>query len=48
MYKYSTALFLKLSPVHIALFSYDNGTNLIRFGLAFTLLRCENGALRKH
>ena len=36
-----------LGPVHTAPPSYENGAKLIRFGLAFTLLRCENGASRK-
>ena len=32
-----------LRPIHTALFSYENenGAKLIRFGLAFTLLRCS-------
>ena len=34
-------------PVHTATFSYENGVKLLRFCLAFTLLRCENGAFRK-
>ena len=36
-----------IGPVHTAPFSYENGEKLIRFGLAVTLLRCENGALQK-
>ena len=30
-------------PVHIAPYSYENGYKSIRFCLAFTLLRYENG-----
>ena len=37
-----------LGPVHTAPFSYENGAKFIRFGLAFTLFHCENGAFRKH
>ena len=36
-----------LGPVHTAPFPYENGAKLIRFGPAFILLRCENGAFRK-
>ena len=32
-----------LGPVHIAPYSYENGYKSIRFCLAFTLLRYENG-----
>ena len=29
------------------MFSYENRVKLLHFCLAFTLLRCENGAFRK-
>ena len=40
-------VFDDVGSVHTAMFSYENGVQLLRFCLAFTLLRCENGAFRK-
>ena len=36
-----------LGRVHTAAFSYENGVKPLRFCLALTLLRCENGPFRK-